>query len=117
MNQMLYYIIRYLKPNPLNFGVVTIPPLVADVAKKLGSLMVKSTKNQFFKALYNNLVERFPNTEILTNLSIFSFFVQCTSVLLNLHFFFPYFDHDAFMHHALHSLDAPVWRNFFIYRG
>jgi len=29
--------------------------------------------------------------------------------LLNLRFFLsPYFDHDAFMHHALHVLDAPV---------
>jgi len=40
--------------------------LVADVAKKLGSLRVKSTKNKFVKSLYNNLVERFPKTEILT---------------------------------------------------
>src|SRR6218665_1582870 len=43
--------------------------------------------------------------------------VQFTSCLLNLRFFLPYFDHDAFMHHALHSLDAPVWRNIFKYRG
>jgi len=41
--------------------------LVADVAKRLrpSCLMVKSIKNQFFQALYNNLVERFPNTKIL----------------------------------------------------
>jgi len=21
----------------------------------------------------------------------------------------PYFDHDAFMHHTMHALDAPAW--------
>jgi len=28
-------------------------------------------------------------------------------LLPNLLFLIPYFDHDAFMHHALHVLDAP----------
>src|SRR6218665_1028774 len=36
---------------------------------------------------------------------------------LNLRFLLPYFGHYAFMHHALHSLDASVQRNIFIYRG
>jgi len=35
-------------------------------------------------------------------------FPQNLCFFLNLIFFgFPYFDHDAFMHHVLHVLDAP----------
>jgi len=31
---------------------------------------LKSTKDEFFQALYDNLVERFPNTEILTAVQV-----------------------------------------------
>ena len=37
----------------------------------------KSTKNQFFQALYNNLVERFPNTEILTAAQVLDVKLLC----------------------------------------
>jgi len=43
--------------------------LAADIAKMLGSMRVKSTKNTkntFFQALYNKSMEHFPITEILT---------------------------------------------------
>src|SRR6218665_1145156 len=30
------------------------------------------------------------------------------SYILSVHFVFPCFDHDAFMHHPMHVLDAPV---------
>jgi len=33
LNQSLYYTIQYLEPNTKSKGVVTCPPLVADVTK------------------------------------------------------------------------------------
>ena len=36
-----------------------------------------------------------------------SVFKQFTSFLNTLRVFPPYFDHDAFMHHPMHVLDAP----------
>jgi len=32
----------------------------------------------------------------------------CFFYILSVTFVFPYFDHDAFMHHTMHVLDAPV---------
>jgi len=29
--------------------------------------------------------------------------------MLYVFFVSPYFDHDAFMHHTMHVLDAPAW--------
>src|SRR6218665_3937964 len=73
--------------------------------KRLGSLRVKSTKKTNFSKLY---------ITIWLNVLFINFLLFCPMYvfLLNLGFFFPYFDHDAYMHlhHALHSLDALVWR-------
>src|SRR6218665_390756 len=67
--------------------------------------------------LYFHKIYKFP-------LSYFRKFINFPLFLSNVRlfclicvFFFPYFDLDAFMPQALHSLDAPVWRTFFICRG
>jgi len=40
--------------------------------------------------------------------SLFSFNLHVFCLIY--FFYFPYFDHDAFTHHALHVLDAPGGR-------
>jgi len=32
--------------------------------------------------------------------------------MFSVYFVFPYFDHDAFMHHTMHALDAPELMKF-----
>jgi len=58
---------------------------------------------------YFNKIYKFPP---LFPLKMFQFFPYLSSIyvfFLNLPFLLaPYFDHDAFMHHALHVLDASV---------
>jgi len=40
----------------------------------------KSTKNKFFQALYDNLVERFPNTEILAAVQMLDAKLYCAGL-------------------------------------
>ena len=54
-------------------------------------------ENYYFPPTFTN----FP--PVFEKLTCFLYTLMCSS-------FPPYFDHDAFMHHTMHVLDAPVYR-------